>query len=231
MAKYETVVLKLSGRLFFSEDFGKTAASLKYGLRKNKRLRLVIVAGGGQTAREYIAAASKLGADQASLDEIGIRVSQLNALVLIKALGNLAGNFTPISLEELVETFEVSFPRKRVVILGGLYPGQSTNAVAAILCEKLHAKLFLNATDVDGVYTKDPRKFRDARRLSRVTPKELAKILNSETMRAGSYDLMDPIALKVIERSRIRTQIIKCDAPTISGALLGRNLGTSIAFR
>ena len=95
--------------------------------------------------------------------------------------------------------------------------------------KSLRDGLFLNATDVDGVYTKDPRKFRDAKKLSSVSPRQLTKILNTESMKAGGYDLMDPVALKLIERSKIRTCIIKCDAQTLRETLLGRkNTGTKI---
>jgi uridylate kinase len=223
------IVLKLSGSLFFSQEFDQIVRSLKEVLRQKKNLRIVLVAGGGQTARDYIGVASKLGADQSSLDELGIKVSQLNALVLSKALGNLAANFVPATLEQLVETFEIASSKKQVIVLGGLHPGQSTNAVGALVCEKLGADLFLNATDVDGVYSKDPRKFTDARRLSGVTPRQLTKILSSESMKAGGYDLMDPIALKLIERSKISTRIIKCDSRTIRETLMGRwNVGTKI---
>ncbi len=229
--KKEIIVLKLSGSLFFSKEFERMAAALKRVLRQKKNLRLAIVAGGGQTAREYIGVASKLGVDQSSLDELGIRVSQLNALVLIKALGHFAVGFVPTTLEEVVEAFEVSSSGKQVIVLGGLHPGQSTNAVGALVSEKLRADLFLNATDVDGVYTKDPRKFGDARRLPKVTLRQLSKILNSESMKAGGYDLMDPIALKLIERSKIQTRIIKCDVLTVRETLLGRkNAGTRISF-
>jgi len=229
--KKETIVLKLSGSLFFSKEFDLVAAALRKVLRQKKNLRLVVVTGGGKAAREYIDAAVRFGADQSSLDEIGIEVSRLNARVLIKALGSLAEDSVPNSLAELVEALEVSSRGKRAVVMGGLHPGQSTNAVGALVSEKLGAKMFLNATDVDGVYTKDPRKFKDAKRLSKVTAKQLGKILNTETMRAGGYDLMDPVALKLIERSMIKTQIIKCSAKTITSILMYRkNLGTTISF-
>ena len=129
--------MKLSGSLFFSKEFDRIVTALRNVLRKKKNLRLVLVAGGGQTARDYIGVASKLGADQSSLDELGIQVSRLNALVLSKAFGNLAAGFVPTTLEDLVEAFEVTSVRKRVVVLGGLHPGQSTNAVGALACEKL----------------------------------------------------------------------------------------------
>jgi len=47
---------------------------------------------------------------------------------------------------------------------GGLHPGQSTNGTAALIAEKVHAEQFLNATDVDGVYDRDPNKFKKAKK-------------------------------------------------------------------
>jgi uridylate kinase len=229
----ETIVLKLSGSLFFSDRFDDVASTIVRVLERKTALRLVLVAGGGKTAREYIEVAGKLGADQASLDEIGIAVSRINARVLAAALGGIAVQRIPKSLGELVEAVELGSPEKRAVVIGGLHPGQSTNAVGALAAEKLKASLFVNATDVAQVYTEDPKKFPDAKPLSSVTPGELGRILGSESMRAGSYDLMDPVALKLVERSKIRTWIIRCDPETIEEVLSkgGPSLGTEIVFR
>jgi uridylate kinase len=225
--KTEVIVLKLSGSLFFSEEFERVVKVISNALRKKPTLQIAIVAGGGSKAREYIAVAAKAGADQATLDEIGIMVSRVNAFVLASSMGELSAASVPHTLSEVVDAMKGA----RAVVLGGLHPGQSTNAVGTLVAEKLKAKKFVNATDVDGVYTRDPRKFEDARRLDIVTPKELAKIVGSESMAAGAYDLMDPVALKLIERSHIRTWIVKCNAKIIEAALLDRKIvGTEIVF-
>jgi len=226
-AKTNVVVLKLSGSLFFSEEFERVVKAISNALRKRSGLQIAIVAGGGSKAREYIAVAAKAGADQATLDEIGIMVSRVNAFVLSSSLGELSATSVPHTLIEVVEAMKGA----RAVVLGGLHPGQSTNAVGTLVAEKLKAKKFVNATDVDGVYTRDPRKFEDAKRLDVVTPKELSKIIGSESMAAGAYDLMDPVALKLIERSQIHTWIVKCEAKIIEAALLDRKVvGTEIVF-
>ena len=223
----QVIVLKLSGSLFFSDEFGRVVKVISDVLRKKPGLKIAIVAGGGSKAREYIAVAAKAGVDQATLDEIGIMVSRVNAFVLASSLGELSVTFVPHSLREVVE----SMKGNRTVVLGGLHPGQSTNAVGTLVSEKLKAQKFLNATDVDGVYTKDPRKFEDAKRLDTVTTHELSRIMSSESMAAGAYDLMDPVALKLIERSQIHTWIIKCEAKIIESALLDRKIvGTEIVF-
>ena len=229
--RIETVVLKLSGSLFFSEEFERVASTLIKVLKKNSSLRLVIVAGGGSTAREYIGIARKLGADQATQDEIGIAVSRVNAQVLAAAMGGVARQEVPKSLSEMVKLSELDTSSRHAVVMGGLHPGQSTNAVGALAAEKLKAKQFLNATDVDAVYSKDPKKYPDAKPIRKVTASELEKILGSESMQAGGYDLMDPIALKLIERSRIPTWIMKCKSKVIEKALVeGKPEGTEIVF-
>ncbi len=204
---------------------------IKKVLASSKSIRLVLVSGGGLRARRYIEEAKKLGADQATMDEIGIEVSRINAMVLISALGNVAYPIVPETLADVVRAVEVgSAPeRRRVVVLGGLHPGQSTNAVAALVAEKLRAERLYNATDVDAVYTEDPRKSSRAKRLSKVTTKELSSILGGESLAAGGYDLMDPIALKLIERSSIPTTILECDPKTLAGAILKRaKYGTEV---
>ena len=57
--KTEVIVLKLSGSLFFSEEFERVVKVISNSLRKKPTLQIAIVAGGGSKAREYIAVAAK----------------------------------------------------------------------------------------------------------------------------------------------------------------------------
>lgn len=227
-SKRKVIVVKLSGALFFSEKFEPMVSTFKRALKKNAELSLALIAGGGSEARRYIAAAKELGADQATQDEIGIEVSRLNARVLVTALKGIAYPKVATSLTESVEAIEVI--GSRIVALGGLLAGQSTNAVGALVAEKLGAAYFYNLTDVDGVYTKNPSLHKDAKKLNSVTAKDLSKILGNESMTAGGYDLMDMVALRILQRSEIRTKIMLCDPTVIERALNGRarNLGTEV---
>jgi len=87
---------------------------------------------------------------------------------------------------------------------------------------------FLNATDVDGVYDSDPSKNKKAKKFARINIKDLRTILVREDSMAGGYDLMDIVALKEIERSKIKTKIIKADIKTIEKAMKGQPVGTQI---
>ncbi len=115
-----------------------------------------------------------------------------------------------------------------IVVTGGLHPGQSTNGTAALIAEKIKAEEFLNATDVDGIYDSDPNKNKKAKKFARIDIKDLRNLLVREDSMAGGYDLMDIVALKVIERSKIQTRIIDAEIKTIEKALNGKHVGTEI---
>ena len=111
-----------------------------------------------------------------------------------------------------------------IVIAGGLHPGQSTNGTAALIAEKVNAEQFLNATDVSGIYDSDPNKNKKAKLFKTIEMKNLKKLLIHEDSVAGGYDLMDIVALKIIERSKIRTRVIKSDIKTLEKAIKGLSL-------
>ncbi|MEM1832129.1 MAG: UMP kinase, partial [Desulfurococcaceae archaeon] len=90
----------------------------------------------------------------------------------------------------------------KVVVLGGLQPGQSTNAVAAIVAEMINADLILNATDVDGIYDSNPKKNPQAKLLKEVHIKELEEMLSDKEL-AGYYELFDRVGLNIVKRSKI----------------------------
>jgi len=190
----------------------------------SEKVQPVVVAGGGEVARHYISTARSFGSDEASLDILGIEVSRLNARLMIIALGDQAYPTVPEDLEQVSKAVTTN----RIVVTGGLHPGQSTNATAALIAEKVKASKFLNATDVDGIYDSDPNKNKDAKLFNEITIKECIDLLGSEDSAAGAYDLMDIVALKVIERSKIPTLVVKSDPAVIENAISENNMGTRI---
>jgi uridylate kinase len=200
----------------------------------SKKVQLVVVAGGGKVARHYISTARSFGSDEASLDMLGIEVSRLNARLLILALGDQAYPVVPEDLEQVSKAVTgnsgTSSNSSRVVVTGGLHPGQSTNATAALIAEKVKASKFLNATDVNGIYDSDPNKNKDAKLFKEITVKKCIELLGSEDSVAGAYDLMDIVALKVIERSKIHTVVLKSDPTAIKNAISRSGIGTRIVI-
>jgi len=223
------VVIKLSGSVFkqpFDVKYIKVLCESFISML-NDGIQPIIVAGGGEVARNYISALRELGADETTLDEIGISISRLNARIIIGALGTCAYPLVPSSMDEL----SLALGSEKIVVLGGLYPGHSTNATAALAAEKSRAILFINATDVDGVYTVDPKIDRNAKKYDQIDTKTLFNLVTTKPIIAGSYDLFDPLAIKIIERSNIRTRIILCTPQNILDAVKGAKVGTEIVVK
>jgi len=154
----KTIVLKLGGS-FLLADGQPNLASLKEMAEAVRSIvsagnRVVTIVGGGIPARQYISAADALGASNGVKDYLGILVSRLNARLFIEALGSLGYPNPPENLQEL----RVAVLSNKVVVMGGLQPGQSTTAVAALCAEYIRADIVLYCTNIPHVYTDDPRK-------------------------------------------------------------------------
>lgn len=220
------VVIKLSGRAFGMEDTRLLDSYAELLARISGTCQPIVVAGGGKIARHYISHARGFGADESSLDDLGIEISRLNAKLLIYALSGKAYAHPPATLQEVGHAADSG----QIVVAGGLYPGQSTNGTAALIAEKVGAEQFLNATDVDGVYDMDPNRFKNAKKFQSIGLRALRSLLIQEDSAAGAHDLLDIVALKVIERSKIKTRIIKSDPKTIEKAIKGHKVGTQITL-
>jgi uridylate kinase len=218
------IVIKLSGKIFAMDNVKVLKDYAEFLVRISKICQPIVIAGGGNIARHYISHARSSGADESTLDELGIEISRLNAKLLIYALKTKAYSHPPTTLQEVRHAVDDGL----IVVAGGLHPGQSTNGTAALIAEKIHAEQFLNATDVDGVYDMDPNKFKRAKKFKRIDLKNLKNMLVHEDSVAGGYDLMDIVALKIIERSRIKTRILKAEPKIIEKAIKGADVGTEI---
>ena len=218
------IVIKLSGKVFAMDNVKALKDYAEFLVKISKICQPIVVAGGGNIARHYISHARSSGADESTLDELGIEISRLNAKLLIYALKNKAYSHPPTTLQEIRHAVDDGL----IVVAGGLHPGQSTNGTAALIAEKVHAEQFINATDVDGVYDMDPNKFKKAKKFKRIELRNLKNMLIHEDSVAGGYDLMDIVALKIIERSKIKTVILKATTKNIEKAIKGGIVGTEI---
>jgi len=154
------IVVKLSGQVFSMDETKKLKDYATFFVKKSKTHQPIIVAGGGKIARYFISHARSSGADESTLDELGIEISRLNAKLLIYALKDKAYPHPPTTLAEVKNAVDSGL----IVVAGGLHPGQSTNGTAALIAEKVNATEFLNATDVDGIYDSDPNKNKKAKK-------------------------------------------------------------------
>lgn len=118
-----------------TQEFAQTAHCVQELVKDG--FRVAVVVGGGSVARTYINAAEALGCNNGVKDHFGILVSRLNSRLFIEAIGSeYAFSEPPESLSALRQALQT----RPVVVLGGLQPGQSTTAVAALCAEFLSAE-------------------------------------------------------------------------------------------
>ncbi len=174
-----------------------------------KEHEIVVVTGGGAAARDYINVARSTGANEVECDYIGIDITRLNAKLLICALGDAAYPEPPMDYKEAQELLSSG----KIIVMGGVIPGQTTDAVAAILTEYLKADMLVIATAIDGVYSADPRKDPQAIKYATMTSKQLVNTVMATEMKAGSKSPVDPLAAKIIERCKIETIVMEGSDP------------------
>ncbi|WP_142857810.1 UMP kinase [Salinigranum halophilum] len=187
---------------------------------------LGVVVGGGGVARDYIRAARDLGANEVQLDQLGIDVTRINARLLIAALGPRVDPKPAHTYEDAGD----SIRRGDVSVMGGVSPGQTTDAVAAALAEYVNADLLIYATSVDGVYSTDPNKESTAEKYESLSASELVDVIGDIEMNAGASAPVDLLAAKLIERSKMRTIVLDGTDPDRieAAALRGDHSGTDI---
>jgi len=178
-------VVKLGGALFKRDPEVNAIKSMAGALSEFavEGNQVVAIAGGGENARADISAARKLGAEESTCDLIGIQLTRSNAELFRIALGEVGVPKIPSSIGDLPHLAHLG----KVVVMGGLQPGQSTNTVAALAAEITRAEILVNGTDVEGVYTQDPKKFPKARLLRTVQMDKLLDWAMRGEVFAGKY--------------------------------------------
>jgi uridylate kinase len=192
---------------------------------KKQGHEVAVIVGGGALAREFIGIAKKLNLDMNAQDEIAISCSRLFAQLFLKKLGEEGCSKVAITLDEANQCINES----GILVMGGLKPGITTDAVAALVAERVNAELLVKGTDQNGVYDKDPRKFPDAIKLDKLSLEQLAEILEHNVHQAGIHQIIDPVAMQILKRNRIKLVVVNGFNPAnIISAIKGENIGTII---
>ncbi len=211
-------VLKIGGSVVLEPGFMESISSVVKSL---KRMPLGIVVGGGATNQKYVDIARPMGVNDFYLDLIGISVSRLNALLLATTLD--MSTHIPESVEEAADLMQYD-----PVIIGGTVPGHTTNAVAALLAEATGARL-VNATNVSGIYDKDPNKSKNAKRIKTLSYSKLvAMAAENDKRQARSHFVFDLLAAKILARSKTEAHVIKGTPSEIRKACFGKAHGGTV---
>jgi uridylate kinase len=187
-------------------DYVQKLAKMLISL-KSEGIICHVVIGGGKIARDYITAqracAAGINPDLTNeeCDELGILATRMNASLLLAALGKHAYPGIP------TQTTPNSVKSGLITVMGGVVPGQTTDAVSAQLARAIGCKNVINATNVPGVYEKDPRKYPDLPMISEITHDKLIEIVG--TVHApGNSTVIDPVCAKIFKEENITGYVI-----------------------
>ena len=183
------------------------------------------IIGGGSLSRELIKTARSMGLSEPAQDEVAISVSRVTAQLFVLRLGTHGTLTVPTTIEDAAK----SFKKGKIVVMGGLKPGMTTDSVAAMLAEHVNADLLVKVSNVDGIYTKDPKKHKDAEKLERLSFNDLRGLFEKEKHEAGIHQVIDPEAVRILQKNKIKTVVVDGFKPeNVLLAVKGEKVGTLI---
>ena len=194
----DPLVLALGGSLLRPEESERHAwLSSLANLLSECDVSIGIVVGGGAAAREAIELAMERGEnDLATLDEIGIAATRVNATIVSQILQD-AGLDVFTGIPSDVASAAQGLEDHGVVVMGGTRPGHTTDNVAIRLAIEAKAARCLIATNVAYVYSSDPRVDSGARPIEFMTLSELQDIVGPPVHgKAGGSSVIDPIGVQ-----------------------------------
>jgi uridylate kinase len=232
--KFRRILLKLSGEaLMGDKGFGIDKAVLA-GIADeiidihSLGVEIAMVIGGGNIFRGI--AGSTTGMDRASADYMGMLATVINALALQDALESRGAKTRVMSAIEIARLAEPYIRRRairhlekgRLVIFGAGTgnPFFTTDTAASLRAMEIGADIVMKATRVDGVYDKDPKKFKDARMFRRLSYMD---VLNRHLA------VMDSTAISLCHDNKLPILVFNMTKPgNIRRVVLGEPLGTLV---
>ncbi len=162
----------------------------------------IIIVGGGTTNREYIEAANKIAQIKAEdNDWTGIAATRLNARLLKSIFGLTAHS------EIIIDPTKKVGSKNKIIIGAGYKPGWSSDYDAVLIAKNHNIKTVINLSNIDYVYDKDPKKYKNAKKLERINWSDFRKIVgNKWTPRLNSP--FDPIASKLTAKNNMEVVIM-----------------------
>jgi len=221
------IVLKIGGSVIASPinpDLIAQYIALLKDLRA-KGHEVAVVVGGGTLAREFIGIAKQLKLQEEAQDKIAISVSRLFAQLFLEKLGDIGCGAVPLTIEETAKCLS----KGKVAVMGGLKPGMTTDTVAALIVKKVKADLLVKASDQDGVYDKDPRKYSDAVRFDHLSFETLSLVFTKDKHEAGIHQILDPEAIRLLRSRKAKVVVVNGFRPeNVMTAVDGKRVGTWI---
>lgn len=232
--EFKRVMIKLSGEaLMGNQGFGIEPEMIKYVAAEvaevqKMGVQVSIVVGGGNIFRGI--AGSSAGMDRAAADNMGMLATVINSLALSDAMEQYGVSTrvqSAISMNEIAEPFirrkaERHLDKGRAVIFaaGTGNPYFTTDTAAVLRAQEIHAEILFKATQVDGVYDKDPSAHKDAAFIKKISYMEVIE---------QQLHVMDMTAISLAMDNGLPLHIFNLHAKgNIARAVCGETIGTRI---
>ncbi len=235
--KYKRILLKLSGEALMGDrQYGIDPNRLASYAQEIKKIvdlgvEVAIVIGGGNIFRGLAAAGN--GMDRVQGDYMGMLATIINGLALQSALEDAKLQtrlLTAIEMEQIAEPFIKRravrhLEKGRVVIFGGGTgnPYFTTDTAAVLRAIEIHAEVILKGTRVDGIYTSDPEKDKNATKFNNITFKE---VMNKD------LKVMDMTAFTLSEENKLPIIVFDMNKEgNLIKVVSGENIGTLVNIK
>ncbi|MEW6062771.1 MAG: UMP kinase [Nanoarchaeota archaeon] len=206
----KVVVISLGGSLIVPNeiDYRFIKSFRKLIVRLSNKTKFVIVVGGGKTARNYINAFANENVSEKIKSLIGIAVTRLNARFMEMFIGKYSTQHLPTTLKEIKNMLK----KDNIIFAGALryVPNNTSDGTAAQLAAYLKTD-FINLTNVNGLYTKNPGEFKDAKFIPKISFNEFYKKAMKIKYRAGQHFVLDQNAARIIKKHKVKTAILNGD--------------------
>lgn len=221
------IVISLGGSLIIPDkiDVNFLRKFRRVIIKNTRKYKFVIVCGGGSIARKYISALKNKPLNEQAL--AGIRATRANARLMMQFFGKDANDELPLSMKGVKQNLR----KNKFVICGALRfaPKSTTDGTAAKLADYLQTD-FINITNVDGLYTSNPKKNKSAKFIERISWKDFESITKKIKFTAGQHFVLDHSAAEVITDNKIKTYILGKNLKNLDNLLNGKKfIGTIIS--
>ncbi len=226
-SKKKVIVLSLGGSLIIPEDVNvKYLKKFRETVLKNtKKYKFIIVCGGGSVARKYISALREIKINEKLQSLSGISATRMNARFM-----NYFFNINPEhGIPHTMKILKKYIRKQDVIFCGALEykPNQTSDSTSAEIAGKFRT-IFINLTDVSGLYSKNPKEFKDAKFIPKISWRGFNDIINKIKFKPGQHFVLDQSAAKIIMKKRITTYILGKDMNQLSNVLKGKKFKGTI---
>jgi uridylate kinase len=169
----------------------------------SKGKRFIIICGGGKIARRYCESAKEIvNITPTELDLLGIEATKLNAKLIQVLLHEISYPDIVSDPSKKIKNF-----KQEVLIASGWKPGFSTDYDAVMLAKQFKVERIINMTNIDFVYDKDPKKYKNAKPFKEIKWGDYLSLIRNDWIPGINYPF-DPIASKEALKNNMKVFIV-----------------------